>query len=110
VKIYRGKNSGQGGGQAVVVFNESTGAVRPLRHIPRHSPDGFQWGYGGSGPSDLALSILADAVGLEMADRRGLYQLFKDEFIARAGTVLEIREEDVLSFVALYERKWATEG
>ncbi len=24
-----------------------------------HSPDGFEWGYGGSGPSDLALNILA---------------------------------------------------
>lgn len=24
-----------------------------------HSPDGFEWGYGGSGPADLALNILA---------------------------------------------------
>jgi len=31
-----------------------------LKHIVRHSPDGFQWGYGGSGPSDLALSIMTD--------------------------------------------------
>ena len=23
-----------------------------------HSPDGFEWGYGGSGPSDLALNVL----------------------------------------------------
>lgn len=23
-----------------------------------HSPDGFEWGYGGSGPNDLALAIL----------------------------------------------------
>lgn len=23
-----------------------------------HSPDGFEWGYGGSGPADLALNIL----------------------------------------------------
>lgn len=33
---------------------------RPLRHIDYHSPDGFEWGYGGSGPADLALSILAN--------------------------------------------------
>lgn len=30
-----------------------------ITHIRHHSPDGFEWGYGGSGPADLALSILA---------------------------------------------------
>ena len=47
----------------------------PLVHIVRHSPDGFEWGYGGSGPADLALSILTDAVGPELAERH--YQAFK---------------------------------
>ena len=28
-----------------------------------HSPDGFEWGYGGSGPAQLALALLADATG-----------------------------------------------
>lgn len=32
----------------------------PLRHVAVHSPTGFECGYGGSGPADLALSILAD--------------------------------------------------
>lgn len=31
-----------------------------LPHIPFHSPSGFEWGYGGSGPADLALAILVD--------------------------------------------------
>src|SRR5262245_24208675 len=26
--------------------------------VVQHSPGGFEWGYGGSGPSDLALNIL----------------------------------------------------
>ena len=30
-----------------------------LPHIPLHSPTGFNVGYAGSGPADLALSILA---------------------------------------------------
>jgi hypothetical protein len=30
-----------------------------LRHICYHSPTGFEVGYGGSGPADLALSILS---------------------------------------------------
>jgi hypothetical protein len=36
---------------------------RRLRHICYHSPSGFQWGDGGSGSADLALSILADHFG-----------------------------------------------
>ena len=43
---------------------------RPLRHIRLHSPTGFEWGYGGSGPADLALSILADYLGEQEAVRR----------------------------------------
>ena len=37
--------------------------TRPVRHIPVHSPTGFEIGYGGSGPADLALAILADWTG-----------------------------------------------
>ncbi|HMF28341.1 MAG TPA: DUF6166 domain-containing protein, partial [Candidatus Cybelea sp.] len=33
----------------------------PLRlDLYNHSPDGFEIGYGGSGPAQLALAILAD--------------------------------------------------
>lgn len=31
-----------------------------MPHIIYHSPTGLEYGYGGSGPADLALSILAD--------------------------------------------------
>jgi hypothetical protein len=37
--------------------------TRTLRHLEVHSPDGFAWGYGGSGPADLAVALLADATG-----------------------------------------------
>lgn len=33
---------------------------QPLHHVVCHSPTGFEWGYHGSGPADLALSILHD--------------------------------------------------
>lgn len=36
----------------------------PLEHHKKHSPTGFGWGYGGSGPSDLARCLLIDALGL----------------------------------------------
>lgn len=54
---------------------------QPLRHIIRHSPTGLNWGYGGSGPADLALSILTHYLGnSEVVDR--LYQSFKWDIIA----------------------------
>ena len=30
------------------------------QRVMNHSPDGFEWGYGGSGPAQLALVILLD--------------------------------------------------
>lgn len=45
------------------LFGEAPGArdeAYDLIHVVIHSPDGFECGYGGSGPSDLALSILTD--------------------------------------------------
>lgn len=35
-----------------------------LAHCVYHSPTGFETGYAGSGPADLALSILADYFGV----------------------------------------------
>ncbi len=31
--------------------------------VMNHSPDGFNWGYGGSGPAQLALAIMLELVG-----------------------------------------------
>lgn len=48
------------------VFRVAGEIREPLRHrIVYHSPTGFEWGYAGSGPADLALNILADASGWE---------------------------------------------
>lgn len=47
--------------------------------IVYHSPTGFEWGYGGSGPADLALNILALFVPLPEAWR--LHQRFKFEVV-----------------------------
>ena len=44
--------------------------------LATHSPTGFEWGYGGSGPAQLALAILADALGDDKA-ALALHQAFK---------------------------------
>lgn len=46
----------------------------------RHSPDGFNWGFGGSGPAELAFCLLREQLGYEPKEK--LYQLFKAEVIA----------------------------
>lgn len=44
----------------------------PLTHHVKHSPDGFAWGYGGSGPAELARCILIDHLGVcSLCEGRG---------------------------------------
>ncbi len=55
-----------------------------------HSPSGFEWGYCGSGPADLALNVLGLFVPPPEAWR--LHQDFKSRFIAsmaREGGTIE---------------------
>lgn len=63
-----------------------------------HSPTGMEWGYGGSGPADFALNILARFTDHETAHR--LHQMFKERFVQplplEGGT---IRGEEIASWV-----------
>jgi hypothetical protein len=60
---------------------EQDGESRPVRFHSRHSPTGYAWGYGGSGPAQLALDILWDYLGEEPPP--WLYQQFKTDVIAK---------------------------
>lgn len=55
---------------------------KPLPHHVLHSPDGFCWGYGGSGPAELARCLLLHFTGQDDVSP-WLYQKFKDDVIAR---------------------------
>jgi len=99
-KIYRGEP----GGAVNVIL--PPGKSRPLRHVVLHSPTGFGWGYGGSGPADLALSILCDMLD-ERPSEKQIYhgwftayphhQDFKREFVSRweYGSGFEIGSETI---------------
>lgn len=57
-------------------------SLAPYLHLVNHSPTGFAWGYGGSGPAQLALAILADYLGDN--DRAvALHQRFKFAVVSR---------------------------
>lgn len=89
----------------VVLYREIDGTARAtVEHAVRHSPTGIEWGYAGSGPADLARSILLGFTDEGTADR--LYQRFKAEVVAavpRGGGV--IRASDVRAWLAAHAAK-----
>lgn len=93
MKIYRGFPD-----RTVLVQDER--GTRPLHHHPRHSPTGFNWGYAGSGPADLARSLLWDL--LEVQPAPSLYQDFKFAVIATLQTTeaWKLTEEEIHAWLA----------
>jgi hypothetical protein len=73
------------GNPQVMRVEEGHGPTHLLmrQDLRNHSPDGPNWGYGGSGPAQLALALLADVAPDFVAER--LYQRFKFEVVAGLG-------------------------
>lgn len=74
--------TGQAGiGEEIVMTRDPEG--RPMVNVFQqktyHSPDGFEWGYAGSGPADLALNILL--IYLDERDAMTIHQDFKFNFL-----------------------------
>lgn len=65
--LYVGHRTAAAGSASVLLWavdNGIGGLGRPLpprNDVRDHSPDGFQWGYGGSGPAQLALALCIHA-------------------------------------------------
>lgn len=93
-----------------VAREDDRGGVFPLRlrHDARRHADGFEWGYSGGGPAQLAFAILADAVGAERAE--GCYQRFKFEVVANlpAGN-WELSRDEVLGWYRLWRAAHAAD-
>jgi len=82
MKVYRGyTDQAQAGPEAAILVYAEDRPAYKLRQMIVHSPSGMAWGYGGSGPADLALSILADYLG--EADAIPAHERY-DHAIARA--------------------------
>ena len=57
----------------------------PRLDLRNHSPTGLEWGYAGSGPSQLALAMLAVCAD-DDAEATAAYQWFKWGFTSRIAT------------------------
>jgi hypothetical protein len=75
-------------GQAIVEKLPCQERLTPDRSLElmNHSPSGFEWGYGGSGPAQLALALLLDYTGDE-AFALDHYQAFKTEVVSQLDCV-----------------------
>ena len=76
MNTYKGRREGH--------VAEATVNGRPLNprlDLWNHSPSGFEWGYRGSGPAQLALAILADYLSDDEEAVRQ-YQDFKYTVVA----------------------------
>jgi hypothetical protein len=65
----------------VTMIVDGTPRELPLHlGVYRHSPSGFEWGYLGSGPAQLALALCVEMAGPERALR--VHQAVKDRLVA----------------------------
>jgi hypothetical protein len=64
-----------------VLLNGKLLDPRASQQVMNHSPDGFNWGYSGSGPAQLALAILLEVTGDRSIALRN-YQEFKRDHVA----------------------------
>ena len=94
---YKGYRHSAGGPQ-LVVKNDDILSPAPSQRLWNHSPSGFQWGYGGSGPAQLALALLYDVTGDPELSVR-LHQAFKRQFVALWGDTWEITDLDIRVWV-----------
>jgi hypothetical protein len=106
MKSYRGTRTDQG----CEVVVEEDGTSRPLapRHdLRNHSPTGFEWGYSGSGPAQLALALATDVIG-DDERAQDIYQRLKFKLIGglpKEGWVLT--EDRIRSAIEAIEQEQA---
>lgn len=71
-----------------------------------HSPDGFNWGYGGSGPAQLALALLLDH-GLSAEEAVRLHQPYKREVVGafphHEGPCWEVSSADIQNWIDAHQ-------
>jgi len=112
--IYQGKRTGDIA-TVLKIVDGNPAVLDPRTDVRNHSPTGLEWGYAGSGPAQLALAVLVDAlleplgaVSKLNPERRAaeaqalqLYHSFKFDRIAELprGEPWEISADDVRSWV-----------
>jgi hypothetical protein len=99
--IYIGTRSADGCG---IVWMGGPGrpkyTLTPTRSLKvrNHSPTGFEWGYGGSGPAQTALALLLHWTG-DHEVATSYYQDFKFAVVAGFGQTWQITGQEISDFL-----------
>jgi len=104
MKLYRGIRITHIETEVYVNDGEEERPLDPRLDLFPHSPGGFNWGYGGSGPSQLALAILVDCCGETTA-----LELYHDFVREKIALIKEpdwiITEEEIYEWLGTKVRK-----
>ncbi len=104
---YKGVKSDSGG--AKTVFRVEDGRIATLQpersqRVWNHSPDGFNWGYGGSGPAQLALALLLDVTNNKDLSTH-LHQSFKAAFVSTWGEQWCVTADQIREWITKNDRE-----
>ena len=80
MKRYVGTRTDDGCAVVVLEDDRPPRPLDPRLDLRNHSPTGFEWGYGGSGPAQLALALAADVLGDDEKAQQ-LYQRLKFKLV-----------------------------
>ena len=100
---YAGSRDPDAAGPAEVVRIDPDGgraAIEWRLDLVNHSPTGLNWGYGGSGPAQCALAILADYLDGDDELAVLLHQEFKFQFVANFDDAFELHGAEIRDWLA----------
>lgn len=96
----------------IVMRIDGTGHEEPIElrlNEVNHSPTGHNWGYGGSGPAQLAYCLLREC-GLTQPQAAAIYQDFKRDVVSTfdQDKGFEITKDAIMKWVAARPRTTAS--
>lgn len=104
MKTYTGRRT-ENGCAVVVSSGDDRRELDPRFDLRTHSPTGFEWGYGGSGPAQLALALAADVLG-DTDEALAVYQRLKFRLVARlAADEWTLEEGELVEVIQALRRE-----
>lgn len=87
--------------------------LNPRLDVLHASPTGFEWGYKGSGPAQLAFAICSEACDGDTQRALAVYQVFKETFVAclsrdESWHMAESRVQAAIKYIEQTQAKFLT--
>jgi hypothetical protein len=104
-RTFAGIRAPDGTADVRYTVNNQVRTLGKYLHVRNHSPDGFEWGYGGSGPAQCALAILMH-VTRDRSLALKAYHDFKFQVIAQFGRYLGPETRSVAELTGTHTVEW----